>query len=105
VQVQVKNRLPRTPVGVEKRPVTPGVDASFTGNLLGHPVQVSDQAFILWGHLSQGGDMLAGHDQHMRRSLGTDILKSNDQFILVNDLGRPLPGDDVTEKTAQDLPL
>jgi len=34
-----------------------------------------------------------------------DVLKSNGQLILVNGLGRPLPGDDVTEKTAQNLLL
>jgi len=101
--MEVKDRLSRSPVGVDNRSVAPGLDAPLPGDLPSHPVEVPHHGFILFRHLSQGSDVPLGHHEHMGRSLGMEVVESEGQLILIHRPGGSFPGNDLTEQAVQNF--
>src|SRR6185436_3719271 len=50
-------------------------------------------------HVVCGGDVCSRHDQHVHGSLGMNVAKRDDPFILVEKVGVHLALDDATEQT------
>ena len=63
-------------------------EAFVAGDLRGHPEEVTEQSVLIRSGLGKRINMLARNDQNMYGSLGIDVGKGVDAFVLVDGGGR-----------------
>jgi hypothetical protein len=97
VNVQVEDGLIGIAPGVDNQSVAGMLDTLFSSELAGDSEQVPDQAFIAWGNVIHGSDVLVRYDQYMRRGGGVDVVKGSRLVIPVYDLPRLLGGHNTAE--------
>ena len=66
---------------------------------VGSPVHQYRDDWILCRNLIHRVEVDLRNDLYMRRSGGFDVIKSQDQIVLINDLGRYFAVDDFAEST------
>jgi hypothetical protein len=93
----MEHRLSRVWAYIHDGPVSL-LDIASAGDLSGREVTAADHFGILRLRFFQSSKMLSGDDQHMRRRLRIDVLKSKDMLILVNFLGRNLATENAAEE-------
>lgn len=105
--MNVKHRLSTVGVAVGHHPVTAGVHPQLGGEVLGHQQDVPDGSLVIFGEIVQGGDVLLGNDQDVRRGAGVDIPEGQTEIVFEDGLGRNLSGDNLAEDAVahvSDLP-
>jgi len=58
---------------------------------------VGNEMVILFGEIVETSDMLFRNDEKVDRSMGVNIFKYDEGFILIEDLSRLFPSNDLTE--------
>ncbi len=61
----------------------------------------AEKRLVVRRDVRQLRDVFLGDDEHVRRRLGGDVLEREEALVLVDLLGRNLPGDDPTEKAVR----
>jgi len=84
---------------VEHQPEAGLGQPQFISYFCGLEQEMTEDLMILGTGLGNARDGLLRDDQHMGRGLGFDILKSQDQVVLVNDRAGNLTRDDFLEKS------
>lgn len=104
VQVNVVDRL--TTVGVAVEHCTETVLATLlAGYLLTDEDHMADQCAVVFGHVTDDGDMPFRDDQKMHWCLGVDVIEGNDLLIFIDFCRRDLALDDLAEQTVHALLL
>ena len=108
MEVEVKDDLPAFAVAVQYQAESPLGDALLPGDVVCHQEEVSEESIITLACIKERREMPAGNNQDVDRRLRVDVLEGYGVIVLVDDLGRKLPLNDLTEETgfhAQPSPL
>jgi hypothetical protein len=97
MQMQMKYHLPPSPFHIEEELITGLVNAMFSGHLLGHNYQLSEDFFIRIGKIVDTANMLFGNNQQMNRCMGMNIFKYHQCSCLKQDVCIRLAMRDLTE--------
>ena len=62
------------------------------------PVEMTDDFFVMFGHIGESVDMHLRDDQDMSRRLWIDVVKRDTQAIPMDDLGWSVLGGDSTKE-------
>ena len=99
VGVDVEDGLPGIGIGVEDNPV-PGLENPLDlGNLPSSGDNIGKQLRISGSKLGNVPIPLPRHDKHMNSGLRPDIPEGKGGVVLINNVGRDLPGDDPFEES------
>ncbi|MNH24130.1 hypothetical protein D3C79_840480 [compost metagenome] len=98
VHVNVVDRLSTQLVAVHDHAET-FFTAQLFGQTLGGEQDMSCQPLVLFGQVIEGADRLFRDDQKMHRCLWGDIVEGQNLVVLVDDLGRDFPVDDLGEQS------
>jgi hypothetical protein len=108
VEVEVKDDLPAFAVAVQYQAESALGDALLPGDAVRHQEEVSEESIITLASIKERWKVSAGNNQDVDRRLRVDVLEGYGFVVLVDDLGRKLPLNDLTEETgfhAQPSPL
>src|SRR5271154_3349550 len=97
VDVKMKHRLPCSRTHVQHGPVSL-LDVPLARNLGSCQVAAANYFGVFGLRLLQSRKMFLGDDQHMRGSLGVDVLKGQHMLVLINLLSRNLAAENAAEK-------
>ena len=97
VDVEMKNRLPRSSTYVKHSPVSL-LDVPLARNLGRRQVTAADHFGIFGLCFLQSGKVLLGDDKYMRRRLRVDVFKGQHVRVLVNLLGGNLAAENAAEE-------
>ncbi|MEY2407800.1 MAG: hypothetical protein QOF48_470 [Verrucomicrobiota bacterium] len=95
--MQMRNRFAAIAAIVDHKPVTSGVETQQPGDMGGFQQQMAQQCLIFLFGRSNPRKRGFGHDEYMNRRLRRDVVKRQDEIILISDLRRDLAGDDFLE--------
>lgn len=73
------------------------------GKALGREQDVPGQCFVIFGQVVQGAHRLLRNHQKMYRCLWGDVVEGQDLVVLVNNLCRDFPVDDLGEQSNPQL--
>jgi len=108
VKVKVKDDLPAFAVAVQYQAESPLGDALLPGDVVRHQEEVSEESIITLVCIKERREMPAWNNQDVDGGLRVNVLEGYGVIILVDNLGRKLPLNDLTEETgfhAQPSPL
>ena len=95
--MQVVNRLPRCAAAVEDEPVAGFADAFLLRDFVGCKEHFAKELCVTFIELGDRFNVLARHDEHVRRRLGSNVAKRHDQIAFVNELRRQTPIDNAAK--------
>lgn len=93
------NDLAGVLMNIEDQPIAVGSDPELPGQLLGAKDESSGKWSILVGQIIDAGDVLVGHEENMDPGLRMDVVKGDNLFVLVADVGWHLLSCNPTEQT------
>jgi DNA polymerase III subunit delta len=97
--VQVIDLLSAVAVAVDDEAVAFFRDALALRKVTRHGKEVADQRLVLIGDIIGGRDALVGNDQNVRGRARSDVAKSRNELVAIDDVGGQLARDDALEKS------
>jgi len=97
--VQVIDLLSAVAVAVDDEAVAFFRDALALRKVTRHGKEVADQRLVLIGNIIGSRDALVGNDQNVRGRARSDVAKSRNELVAIDDVGGQLARDDALEKS------
>lgn len=99
MQMEMEYCLSCFPVTVHNEPEAASCDVLSLCNPVRYLEQIADEGIICVPNIKTRRDMLFGYHENMDRRLWLYVFKSENMFIFINDVSRPLFLYDLTENT------
>src|SRR5437867_1121872 len=99
MEVEVKHRLTTVSTGIGHDSVAALAQALLLRHLRARNEQVSQESLILGTAILHGHYVRFRNDQRMDRCLGIDVVECQRLVVLINDLGRNRPLNNLTKET------
>ena len=96
MHVEVVDLLPAIGAGVDERSKPVG-DPQLPHQPRCEPKHTPQKRIVLRPHISQGGNVGFGDDEHMHWRPGVDVMKSQEFLIFMHLFGRDLTGHNLAE--------
>ena len=99
VKMEMENSLPGIRPGVNYQAVSILANILLLSQFSRHQEHVSEKASIFFADAVEGSDVNIGDDQEVERGRGEPVLKGSHLFILIDDIGRRLPSNNLAKNT------
>jgi len=96
MQMEMGDRLAARVITINHQSV-PVLKSQLNREFLSQGVHLCQDVKVRLVYLCMGANFFPGNDQHMNRCLWMDVMKSENPFILMDELGRNFPFDDFQE--------
>jgi hypothetical protein len=97
VQMQVKYYLPRAALYVNQQFVPGAIDRHLFCDVPRLHKHMGDNRKILFGQVVDTPYVFEGYNKQMDRCVGVNIIENDYQFVPVNDVGIPTPGNNLAK--------
>ena len=97
--MDVMNRLARVRALVHDEPKSVPEESFLFRDRLGRLMQIPDQRQVRTGDSGNALHVLSRDDENVHRGLRIDVAKRQNPFVLIDEVGLQLAGDDFTKNT------